>query len=105
MGKTQYTQRYHSPTELQIANPHTLSDSELREISTCEYWGVCQFSMQEKLEVFGANAFYQDNLKYIPRETCHYEECDRLEKYHLNPIPINPLLIRKKKGVFSYTEF
>ncbi len=104
LSRSEYVRRYHSPTEREITNPHTLSDSELRQISTCEYWGVCRYSMQEELKVFGPNFLYQGRLKYVPKETCHYEECDRLEEYHLNPVPINPALIRKKKGFFTYSE-
>ena len=75
----------HSPTVLQIANPEALSDAELRQISSCEYWGVCVFEQHEEVEAFGPTYLFKDKNKLIIRKVCRFEECDRMESFHAKP--------------------
>ncbi|MBF0278345.1 MAG: hypothetical protein HQM13_11160 [SAR324 cluster bacterium] len=76
---------YHAPTTFEIENPESLSDTELQTISRCDYWNVCIFEQHEEVAPFGPTFLYQERHKYVPREYCRFETCDRLKAFYFKP--------------------
>ncbi len=74
-------QTTHLPTSARSKFPQNLSDEELERLSRCEFWQVCQFLDQEELEPFGPNFLHEGKPLYQTRQTCYFQDCDRLERF------------------------
>ena len=62
-----------------------MTDSELEQRATCEYWDVCLYEKYEELGAFGPNLFYAERFKYIPKNRYRFGDYERLQSFSHAP--------------------